>query len=298
MLSIIIPFHNEEKNLELLHKEICDTLSNIKINYEIIFINDGSTDQSANAIKNIALKDKQIVALDHKFKMGKGRALSTGIKNAKGETIIFMDADLQDDPQYIPQFIKKIEEGFDFINGARLNRKENILIKTYTNLANYLLKLMLKSPFSDINCGFKVMRKSIFDEIILYGNNFRFLPLGAFYRGFKVTEIQIQHRVRKFGKSKYGINKIFIGIADFFTANFLYNFSERPLHFFGLIGGVFFIIGFIIALYLSIERIFFQVLLYRRPILFFAILLIIVGIQIVMTGIIGELIVYVNKKNK
>ena len=182
------------------------------------------------------------------------------------------------------------------VNGIRTVRKDNEIIRLYSNFANKVLRFILHSPFTDINCGFKIMRKSVLDEISLYANNFRFLPVAAFYKGFKVGEIPVDNRSRKFGTSKYRAGKLFIGLIDTFNAYFLYQFSERPLHFFGIIGGIFFLTGLAIAFILTIERVFFNMLLYRRPALLYGIVLIIVGIQIILTGFIGELIVYINKK--
>lgn len=293
MISIIIPFYNEQESLPVLLKELEEVMNRFDQKYEIIFVDDGSTDASASKLK---IKNENLKIIKHKKQFGKGEALTTGIKNSSGNTIIFMDGDLQDDPRDIPKFIKKIDEGNDLVNGVRKVRKDNFLIKSYSNLFNWFLHNFLKSPVSDINCGFKAIRKEVFEEIILYGNNFRFLPLAAYYKGFKVSEIEVNNRERKYGKSKFGAGKFFIGILDTTSAYFLYQFSEKPLHFFGSIGSFFFLIGFIIAVILSIERLFFGQLLYRRPALLLAVVLIIVGIQILMTGIIGELIVYLNKK--
>jgi len=299
MISIIVPFHNEKENLKPLYWEIKEVLAKTDFQYEIIFVDDGSTDGSGAEADEIGAKDNgvKIVRLPKRF--GKGKALSAGIDKAKGETLIFMDADLQDNPADIIKFLEKINQGYDLVNGVRKIRKENPIIKIYSKVGNQFLKTFSKSPFADINCGFKALRRKVLNEIALYGNNFRFLPLAAFYQGFRVTEIEVNNRSRRYGKSKFGISKPFIGLIDTITAYFLYKFSEKPLHFFGTIGGIFFTTGFITALILSVEKIFFGVLLYRRPALLLAILLIIVGIQITMTGIIGELIVYQSKrKNK
>ncbi len=296
MISIIIPFYNEAGNLEALYHEINDVLMKEKSEAEIIFVNDGSTDGSEKEIEKIINSDNRVKCFYQQRRLGKGKALDCGIKESRGDIVIFMDADLQDNPKDIPKIINKLNEGYDLVNGIRTTRKENPVIKLYSRLANKLLKKFSQSPFTDINCGFKVFRRQVLDGIALYGNNFRFLPLAAYYAGFKVTEVEVDNRPRKYGQSKFGLGKPAIGIIDMTTAYFLYKFSEKPLHFFGAIGGIFFVAGFIIALVLSIERIFFGLLLYRRPILLLAILLIIVGIQIVMTGIIGELVVYLNKK--
>jgi len=294
MISIIIPFHNEEKSLPILINRLIDCTSKLKEDWEVVFVDDGSTDAYASEFK---VQSSKFKVIKHRKRLGKGEALKTGINNSKGETIVFMDADLQDDAKDIPRLIKKINEGYDFVNGIRTERKGNFLIRIYSTIATFFLKLFLRSPYTDINCGFKVFKRKVLSNFIFYGNNFRFFPLAAYYQGFKVTEISVINHPRKYGQSKFGPTKLFIGMVDTLTAYFLYQFSEKPLHFFGIIGGTFFSFGFLIALILTIERLFFGVLLYRRPALLLAILLIVVGVQIIMTGIMGELIVHLNKKS-
>lgn len=296
MLTIIIPFYDEERNVALLYKELHTVLTDHKYEYELLFIDDGSDDQSKHEIENIIKDDPHVSLLLHRRRFGKGAALQTGLDKAKGDVVIFMDADLQDDPHDLPAFIKKLNEGYDFVNGVRVDRKDNFIIKTYSRIAKIFLNIFLHSPLTDINCGFKAFKKEVLDEVVLYGNNFRFFPLAAHFKGFKVTEIPVHNRVRKYGKSKFGISKLLTGIFDTVTAHFLYRFAEKPLHFFGAWGMVFFGVGFVITSYLAYERIFFNMPLYRRPLLQLGVLLIIIGIQIAMTGIIGELIVYVHKR--
>jgi glycosyltransferase involved in cell wall biosynthesis len=293
MISIIVPFYNEAESLPILVDQLIEQLDGLKKEYEIILVDDGSDDAFASKLK---VKSEKLKVIFHRKRLGKGQALKTGIEYSNGEIIVFMDADLQDDPKDIHRFLKKIDEGYDFVNGIRTNRQENGLVKIYSKIASWFLKTFLHSPFTDINCGFKAFRKEVMEDFNFYGNNFRFFPLSAFLSGYKVSEISVINNQRKFGKTKFGPNKLFTGLLDTLTAYFLFKFSEKPLHFFGMIGGVLFFIGFLISLYLAFERIFFNVLLYRRPLLQFGILLIIVGIQVIMTGIIGELIVYLNKK--
>ncbi len=292
MISIIIPFYNEEENLAPLHKE----LATIKGDYEFVFVNDGSTDRSQEVIGS--LKDARVKSISLRRRHGKGEALAQGVQAARGDILIFMDADLQDDPKYIRVFIDKLKEGYDFVNGARSTRQDNALIRLYSGLFNWFIRAFLHSPYSDINCGFKAFRREVLEETALYGNNFRFFPLAAHLSGFKTTQIGVENRPRRHGKSKFGPGKIFIGVFDTLTAYFLFRFAERPLHFFGIFGGIFFLAGFLMAAYLSYERIFHGVLLFRRPALLFAALLIIVGVQIIATGIIGELIVFHHKRRK
>jgi len=301
MISIIVPFHNEEGSLPVLIDKLDAEINKLHDSCEVILVDDGSTDNSKFKIQNSKSQVKsqkneiKIVSLRKRF--GKGEALRSGIEASKGDILVFMDADLQDDPKDLPNFLKKINEGYDFVNGIRAKRQDNIIVKFYSKIARYFLKLFLQSPFTDINCGFKAFRREVLKDFYFYGNNFRFFPLAIYYQGYKVMEIPVTNNPRLHGKSKFGSSKLFIGILDTLRAYFLYRFSEKPLNFFGAIGSIFFSIGFITALYLSIEKIFFGVLLYRRPALLFAILMIIVGIQIGMTGIIGELIVYLDKKN-
>jgi len=295
MLSIIIPFHNEKENLSILLTQIHDVLKDQS--YEIVLVDDGSTDQSSTSIKD-QVDGKKVILLKMGRQMGKGKALSVGIDRSQGENIVFMDADLQDDPADINHFAKKLSEGYDLVNGIRVNRKDNAIIKLYSTLAGWFLKTFLRSPFTDINCGFKIFKKKLTRDITLYGNNFRFFPLAAFYEGFKVAEIPVNNRPRIHGKTKYGISKLFIGFIDMVSAYFLYKFAERPLHFFGSIGSIFFGIGSLIIIIVTYQRIFEGILLYRRPALQYGIFLLILGVQIIATGILGELMVYLHNKRK
>jgi glycosyltransferase involved in cell wall biosynthesis len=291
MISIIIPFYNEKESLPklvgLLEKELKGKES------EIVLVDDGSTDALRQNFQNPISK---IQVIRHRKRMGKGQALKTGIDNAQGNVIVFMDADLQDDPKDLSKFFKKIDEGYDFINGIRQERRDNFLVKIYSALAAFFLKTFLRSPYTDINCGFKAFKREVLSGFSFYGNNFRFFPLAVSYAGYKVGEIPVTNNPRRHGVSKFGPGKLIVGVFDTMTAYFLYRFSERPLHFFGTIGGVAFLAGFSICFYLTIERLFFNVLLITRPVLWLGLLLIIVGVQIIMTGIIGELIVYLNKR--
>jgi glycosyltransferase involved in cell wall biosynthesis len=292
MISIIIPFYNEKENLPILVDLLVRELMNKK--YEIILVDDGSDDKYQ--ISNIK-SQTNLKLIKHKKRLGKGQALKTGIENSKGDTVVFMDADLQDDPSDLDKFLKKIDEGYDFVNGIRKGRHtDNFILEIYSSLAGSFLKTFLHSPYTDINCGFKAFKRDVLKDFIFYGNNFRFFPLYVFYNGYEVGEITVKNNPRRFGKSKFGPEKLVTGVFDTLTAFFLYKFAEKPLHFFGTIGLIVFTTGFLIALYLTIERLFFGALLITRPLLWLGILLIIIGIQIGMTGIIGELIVYLNKK--
>jgi len=296
MISVIIPFNNEKENIPSLIKGIRKAFNAKNEPYEIVMVDDGSMDGSDQAIPQ---DDSDIRLIRHKKRLGKGRALSDGYRASTGNSLIFMDADLQDDPSEIPEFLKKLEEGYDFVNGWRKERKDPLGKRLSSAIFNFfLLKLFLKSKFHDINCGFKAMRRAVLEQIPLYGDNYRFLPILAEKNGFKTTEMIVDHHPRVHGASKYGFFRLFSGFIDTLTTYFVYQFAEKPLHFFGPVGTLIFILGSGITLYLVYERVFFGILLYRRPALLLGILLVIVGIQIVMTGFLGELIVYLDKRRK
>lgn len=296
MISVVIPFHNEKENLPELIPSLEAELQKLG-SYEIILVDDGSTDHYQESLKPFLHKEKvQLVKMGRQ--MGKGRALNVGLNKTSGEYIVFMDADLQDDPADLKAFKEKIDEGFDLVNGFRHNRKDNPVIKVYSKTAGWFLKSYLNSPFSDINCGFKMFRKELLADLPIYGNNFRFFPLAAFYEGYKVSEVTVNNKPRIHGKSKFGMSKLFIGMIDMLSAYFLYKFAEKPLHFFGMIGAGFLIIGGITMLIITYQRVFMDMLLYRRPAFQYASLFIILGFQVIMTGILGELLVFLHKKQK
>lgn len=297
MISVIIPFYNEKESLPLLLAELKETLKKIKETAEVILVDDGSTDNWHQKLPSTGSRIRFNV-FSHRKRFGKGRALLTGCKESKGNTIVFMDADLQNDPQELQRFLSVLRKGFDLVVGWRKERKDPISKRLPSFIFNnILLNFFFRSKFHDINCGYKALRREVLNEIPLYGDNYRFLPIMADQAGFKTTELVIKHKPRRFGKSKYGFLRLLSGLFDTLTTYFVYRFADKPLHFFGPIGGMFFIIGFVVTTNLTIGRIFYHHQLYRRPLLLFGILLIIVGIQVIMTGIIAELFVYLRKKN-
>lgn len=294
MISVIVPFHNEKENLPILIKKLKEIFENIEEQYELILVDDGSTDASSSELK---AKSGTLKVIRHRMRLGKGKALETGFNVSSGDTIIFMDADLQDDPDDIPIFLQKLSGGYDFVNGWRKDRRDPISKTLPSSIFNFLLlKTFLKSQFHDVNCGFKAMKREVLEEIPLYGDNYRFLPILAEKQGFQTTEVVVKHAPRLHGKSKYGFVRIFYGFFDTITTYFVYRFAEKPIHFFGPFGGVLLIVGFIITVELTIERLFFGVELYKRPLLLAGIFLVIVGLQIILTGVLGELIVYIHKR--
>lgn len=295
MISIIIPFHDEEESLPILLKKLIQERKRIKEPSEIIFVDDGSKDGGGLKLQNLP---SNVTLIRHRKRFGKGKALLTGFKGSKGDTIVFMDADLQNDPSELNNFLAVLRKGFDLVIGWRKDRKDSLSKRIPSYIFNsFLLKFFFKSKFHDINCGYKALRRKVLEEIPLYGDNYRFLPIMAEQEGFKSTELIITHQPRKFGKSKYGFLRLLSGLFDTITTYFVYKFADKPLHFFGPMGLVLFAVGLIITIHLTIGRLFYHMQLYRRPLLLFGTLLIIVGIQFIMTGIIAELIVYLRKKS-
>jgi glycosyltransferase involved in cell wall biosynthesis len=293
MISVIIPFKNEADNLPLLVDELRRSLDSLGQEYEVLLLDNGSTDQWQ---RRLTLPNDRFKV--HSFRISdKGRTLRKGIRRSQGDVIVFMDADLQDDPDDLPRFWRKLQEGYEFVNGYRRRRKDNLIRTIPSRIGNrIILKYLLGSKFNDINCGYKMFRRECLDDVVLYGDNFRFLPLVVEKLGYKTTELEVRHHSRKHGVSKYGFFRRFTVFADILTAYFIFRFAQKPLHFFGAVGGSIFVVGVVITGWLTFERLFMGVLLRDRPLLLGGILLIILGVQIVMTGITAELIVYTSRK--
>ena len=296
-LSFIIPVFNEEESLERLYSEILENIENK--DYEIIFIDDGSSDNSFNIMERLAKRDKRVKIIKFRKNFGKSASLQTGFENAKGDIIFTMDADLQDNPTEIPEFIEKIEEGYDLVTGWKKNRKDPISKTIPSKFFNFITSRSFKLKLHDYNCGFKAYKKEVINEIDIYGEMHRYIPAIVHTKGFKVTEIPVEHRPREFGKSKYGVERYLRGFLDLLTVKLLTSFTHSPLYLFGRIGSTFSIIGFLIGLYLTIMKYAFHQPLYNRPLLFLSILLIMVGLQFFSIGLLGELIVNQSRdKNK
>ena len=287
MITVISPVLNEEQSLEELYGRVAKVL---KKDFELIFVNDGSTDNSVQKIKTLVSRDKRVRLVDLGLHLGKAKALMAGFTQAKGEIIITLDADLQDLPEEMPKLIKKIDQGYDLVSGWKKKRNDSWLKVVTSRIFNFSIWLFTSLRIHDINCGFKAYKRQVIDSLNLYGDLYRFIPILAINEGFKVTEVEVKHDFRKYGKSKYGLNKGFRGLLDLFTILFLTKFKNKPLHFFGTAGLLSFLSGFIISFYLTV--LWFQgESIGRRPLLILGILLLIAGIQLFTTGLLAELIV-------
>ena len=302
-LSIIIPVYNEEESIDELYYQINNSLLNInnnKYTSEIIFINDGSTDGTFKKINTIAKENNDVKIISFFNNRGKSEALNCAFQYSSGEVIITIDGDLQDNPNEFRNLLDKIENGSDMVTGWKKERKDSLSKKIPSKIFNFILRLLTGIKIHDFNCGLKAYKRNVIKSINIYGGLHRFIPALVKQKGFSISEIIVDHRERKFGVSKYGTSRLSHGFYDFITVLFLNKYFNRPLHLFGLFGLILFTIGLIINLNLTFKWLYLNewITPYKNPIFFLGILLIIVGMQFFSTGLIGELIVYFNRKKK
>ena len=289
-ISIIIPVYNEELSIEKLYLEVKQTIEQEFNCYEIIFINDGSTDSSSNIIKNISNNDSNVILIDLNRNYGKSDALNEGFKLAQYDYIVTLDADLQDDPKEISNLLEILDNGYDCVSGWKKNRKDPLSKTIPSFFFNKFINFFSGLKLHDLNCGIKAYKKNAIKTLNIYGGLHRYIPLLLINNGYKVTECIVNHRPRLHGKTKYGKSRFFHGIFDFLTISFLNKYFNRPMYFFGSIGLVLSVIGLAISIYLTV--LWFQgIAIDNRPLFFLGILLIVVGIQSLSIGLIGELIV-------
>lgn len=289
-LSFVIPVRDEEKNLTELVREILNATKKLKKSYEIIFIDDGSIDQTYRVIMSLARRNKNIKGIRLRGNFGKSIALSIGFSRAKANTIFTLDGDLQDNPKEIPLFLKKIGEGYDLVSGWKKKRYDPFTKTFPSKIGNYITRILTGVAIHDLNCGFKAYRKAVIQNLNLHGELYKFIPIIAYKQNFKITEVIVDHRPRIFGKSKFGWERNLKGILDLITVIFLTGYLRRPGHFFGTIGFAFFVPGFVIGLYITYLRVTLGTIDYRYPLMFLGALLMIVGIQFISTGLLAEMI--------
>jgi glycosyltransferase involved in cell wall biosynthesis len=290
-ISILIPVKDEEENVEKLYNKIITVLhrQNGK-SFEIIFIDDGSTDNTAAELKKLAKKDKKVRVIIFRRNFGKSAALVAGSKQATGDIIVTMDGDLQDDPSEIPKFIEKIEEGYDVVVGWKFPRNDPFSKIFFSKIFNFLTSRIAGLKLHDYNCGFKAYKKETIDNLTLYGDLHRYIAALLYWKGYKVSEVKIKHCPRTHGKSKYGTSRIIKGFFDLLAIKFIQKYRKTPLLFFGVAGASLVAIGGLISAYL------FSLFLYYgslndRPLIFLAMLLVLLGVQFLSIGLLGVLIV-------
>jgi glycosyltransferase involved in cell wall biosynthesis len=298
-LSIVIPLYNEEESLPELHDWIVNVMTANNFTYEIIFIDDGSKDKSWNVIEQLAQKNNNVKALKFRRNYGKSPALHMGFDEAKGDVVITMDADLQDSPDEIPDLYKMVmEEGFDLVSGWKQKRYDNAFTKNLpSKLYNWTNRKISGIKLHDMNCGLKAYKNKVVKSIEVYGEMHRFIPVMAKSAGFdKIGEKVVQHKARKYGVSKFGWDRFINGFLDLLTITFLSKFGKRPMHFFGLVGTLLFMVGLAFAFYLGVNKLYCTFthhsarLITQRPSFYISLTCMVIGSMMFLAGFIGELI--------
>jgi glycosyltransferase involved in cell wall biosynthesis len=291
-VSIIIPLFNEVENLELLFTRLQTALDMLDRPGEVIMVDDGATDNSFALLMQFPLRDGRFRIIRLRRNFGQTAAFSAGFDAAQGDVIVTMDGDLQNDPADIPQLLAKIDEGYDIVSGWRVQRQDKFLSRRLpSRLANSLISKVTGVVLHDYGCSLKAYRREVLEQTKLYGEMHRFIPALASKMGVQIAEVPVNHRARQHGKSKYGLGRTIRVILDLLTVKFLLDFATRPMQIFGLMGLTSFGIGTILGAYLSVLKLFFQQGLDDRPLLLLAVLLIVIGVQLVIMGLLGELVV-------
>ena len=300
-LSIVIPLYNEDESILELHSKIVSSLSNSSLNYEIIFIDDGSSDNSWNNIKDVTKRVKNTRAIRFLTNYGKSMALSAGFKSTRGEVVVTMDADLQDDPNEILQLYNVlINEDYHIVSGWKKKRYDSVIFKNLpSKLFNWAARLSSGIKLNDFNCGIKAYKRDVIKEIKLTSGMHRYIPVLAKNSGFnKIGEKIVLHHPRKHGRTKYGADRFVKGFLDLITLSFIERFGKRPMHFFGLFGTFILVMGLIFSIYLGIDKLFINTtsrLITERPEFYIALTSMIIGSQFFLAGFLGEIILR-NKK--
>ncbi len=298
MLSIIVPVLNESESLPKLYEEILTVANKTSLDFELIFIDDGSKDGSWEIVENLSAEDDRVSGIPYRRNFGKAPALTAGMRAASGQVIMMMDADLQDDPAEIPRFLEKLEEGYDVVNGWKENRLDPWHKVYPSKVFNWMVAKLTGLRLHDHNCGFKLFRSEVAAEIRIYGELHRFIPVLAFSRGFEVSEIPVHHRKREFGHSKYGVKRFVRGLLDLFTVKFLTGYGQRPQHMLGTFGLLFIMLGMAGLSYLGVTWLLMNVFevmepmpIGTRPMLAYSVAALLLGAQAKSLGLLAELIV-------
>ena len=292
-LSVVIPVYNEEENIRLLHERLRKALDQLNQEYEILFVDDGSTDTTLAILEEIRAEDNRVVVLSLRRNFGQTAAFAAGFDFARGDVVVTMDGDLQNDPADIPKLLELIKDN-DLVSGWRKKRKDPFLSRRLPSImANWLISKVTGVKLHDYGCSLKAYRREVIKNLKLYGEMHRFIPAVASWYGVRVAEVETIHHPRLHGKSKYGISRTLKVVLDLITVKFLQSFSTKPIQFFGPVGVLSGFLGFLILFYLSFDKVFFGHDIGGRPLLLLGALLIIVGIQLIGMGLLGEMLVRV-----
>ncbi|HNX22925.1 MAG TPA: glycosyltransferase family 2 protein [Spirochaetota bacterium] len=298
-LSVMLPVYNEEESLELQYKAVLGAVKKLNRTYEIIFVDDGSTDKSAELLKSIAKKDKNVKIVLFRRNFGQTAAMAAGIDFSKGEVIVFMDSDLQNEPEDIIRLLEKIDEGYDVVSGWRNKRQDKWLSrKLPSKIANKLISKVTGVPLHDLGCSLKAYRGEILRQVHLYGEMHRFIPVHASWIGAKITEIPVGHHARQFGQSKYGIKRTFKVILDLITVKFMGSYSTKPIYVFGGTGLVSLVIAFFSGIAVILMKILIHQNMTRNPLFMLTVMLIILGVLFIQMGILAEIMIRIYHESR
>jgi glycosyltransferase involved in cell wall biosynthesis len=290
MLSFVIPLLNEEGSLGALYEAVTQAVVALPFEFEIIFIDDGSTDGSPTVLQELYQQDsKHVRVIQFRRNFGKMAAMTAGFAQARGEIVITLDADLQDDPGELPKLLAKLDEGYDLVIAWRANRSDPISKRLPSKFANFMVSTLTSVEIHDVNCGFKVYRREVLQDLKLYGELHRYIPVLAHWKGYRIAEVPVTHHPRRFGRSKYGIGRLGRSYIDFLSVLFLTSYLKRPMQLFGGLGSIFALVGVVIMLYLAVVWLF-QGGIGWRPLLFFGTTALVVGIQLISVGLLGEML--------
>jgi glycosyltransferase involved in cell wall biosynthesis len=289
MISVVVPLLNEEHSLETLYREIGDALEPLGHEFEVVFVDDGSTDGSISVLSRLHDEHANVVVVRLRRNFGKAAALQAGFLEARGDIVVTIDADLQDDPAEIPKLLAKLDEGFDLVSGWKTRRNDPVARRVFSRVFNWTTGVISGVRLHDVNCGLKAYRADVLQGMRLYGELHRFIPVLAAYRGYRIAEIPVNHRPRQHGRSRYGPERYLRGFFDLLSVTFMGRYRYRPLHLFGGLGLLMGAVGFVVLLYLSVLW-FWGHGIGGRPLFFLGVLLVVVGIQLVSLGLLSELI--------
>ncbi len=299
MLSVVIPAYNEEENIPILYEKLKKVLDGIGQDYEVIFVDDCSTDGTYQRLRELAEKDHRLKVIRFKRNYGQTAAMSAGFEHAKGEVIITLDADLQNDPEDIPLLLEKLKEGYHIVSGWRKDRKDPFLSRKLPSaIANWLISKITGVHLHDYGCTLKAYRAEVVKDLELFGDMHRFLPALTKRRGAKVAEVVVRHHPRMFGKSKYGIGRTVRVLLDIMLVKFLNEYINKPLYMFGSVGFLLLGLGVFSLFYLIFLKLFMEEPIGRRPLLILSVLFILAGIQLISTGLLAELLVRIYYRTK
>ncbi len=289
MISVVVPLLDEEGSLEELYREVAAALEPRSEAFEVVFVDDGSTDGSMSVLTRLHDEMPDVVVVHLRRNFGKAAALQAGFLEARGDVIVTIDADLQDDPAEIPQLLAKLDEGFDLVSGWKARRNDPFLRRVFSRIFNWATGAISGVRLHDVNCGLKAYRADVLQDMRIYGELHRFIPVLASYRGFRIAEVSVNHRPRRHGKSRYGPERYVRGFLDLLSVTFMGRYRHRPLHLFGGLGLLMGAFGFVILLYLTMVKLWGGAI-GQRPLLALGVLLVVVGLQLVSLGLLSELV--------